>query len=287
MDTKRDSKDKIKQAVKKRYAKAITKAGASCCGKGAVESLPAEKVLCMAGYQLEELNSIPPEARGNSMGCGNPLAFAEVLPGQTVLDLGSGAGLDCFIAAEKVGSQGKVYGLDMTPEMISQAKKNAQEGGFTNVEFLLGEVENIPLPEASVDWVISNCVLNLSPDKPKAFSEIARVLRPGGRISISDIVVQDIPAQLRQNLDAWSACVGGAISEEEYVKGLESAGLKKVKVASRHVYSPEEMEAILGEEIKQYGLSAKIASAGGCCGGPSMDKLAGKIASVRFEGVKK
>ncbi len=283
---KNQDSSKIKTAIKERYAKAITK-GTSCCGAGSEKSGCAQEALTLSGYQAEKLGNIPPAARESSMGCGNPLVMAEVSPGQTVLDLGSGAGLDCFIAAEKVGPQGKVYGLDMTPEMIAQARKNAREGGFTNVEFLQGEMESIPLPDASVDWVISNCVVNLSPDKPSVFKEIARVLRPGGRISVSDIVMEDLPLELRQNLEAWTACVAGAISETEYIKGLEAAGLQEVKAAARHVYRPEEIEAVLGEEIKQYGLSAKAASALGCCGGPSMDKLAGKIASVRFEGVKK
>jgi arsenite methyltransferase len=211
------SKNDIKDAVKSRYAKAIqgtpsccgpaAPPAGSCCGPTAVEQKGT--FVKIAGYDKDELSRLPADAVQNSLGCGNPLAFAGVRPGQVVLDIGSGAGIDCFLAAEKVGPAGKVIGLDMTPEMIERARQNASEAGVTNVEFRFGDAEKMPVDDASVDWVISNCVINLSPDKPAVFSEIGRILRPGGRISISDIVAQDLPEAVRQSRDAWTGCLAG------------------------------------------------------------------------------
>jgi N-acetylglutamate synthase-like GNAT family acetyltransferase/SAM-dependent methyltransferase len=232
----------------------------------------------MAGYEQGELRRLPVDAVQNSFGCGTPLAFAGVQEGQTVLDIGSGAGIDCFIAAEKVGPTGKVIGLDMTPEMIERARRNAREAGVANVEFRFGEAEKMPVDDASVDWVISNCVINLSPDKPAVFAEIGRILRPGGRISISDIVAQDLPEAVRQSRDAWTGCLAGAISEEAYVRGLEAAGLRDVRVSSRIVYDASQLKGLFGSS---------------CCGagegqdaGALAQTAAGKIWSARFEGLK-
>src|SRR5512136_1728441 len=234
MSAKEFSHTEIKEAVKSRYAKAI-QGSSSCCGPSANPGGGTSSSCCgpttieqkggmvkIAGYDKGELSRLPADAVQNSFGCGNPLAFAGVRPGQTVLDIGSGAGIDCFIAAEKVGPAGKVIGLDMTPEMIERARKNAKEAGGTNVEFRFGEAEKMPVQDTSVDWVISNCVINLSPDKPAVFREIGRILRPGGRISISDIVAQDLPVAVRQSRDAWTGCLAGAISEAAYVQGLEA-----------------------------------------------------------------
>jgi arsenite methyltransferase len=290
MAKKKFSQGEIKDAVKSRYAKAIQgsssccgpsapQAGAqasSCCGPTAVEQ--KGDLVKIAGYDKDELSRLPADAVQNSFGCGTPLAFAGVQPGQVVLDIGSGAGIDCFLAAEKVGPAGKVIGLDMTPEMIERARQNAKEAGVTNVEFRFGEAEKMPVEDSSVDWVISNCVINLSPDKPAVFSEIGRILRPGGRISISDIVAQELPEAVRQSRDAWTGCLAGAISEEAYVRGLEKAGLRDVRATSRIVYDGSQLTGLFGST---------------CCGaGPGQDVAAlaeaatGKIWSARFEGVK-
>jgi arsenite methyltransferase len=290
MSAKEFSETEIKNAVKSRYAKAIqgsfsccgpsgTQEGtqvSSCCGPTAVEQ--KGNLVKIAGYDKDDLSRLPADAVQNSFGCGTPLAFAGVRPGQTVLDIGSGAGIDCFIAAEKVGPTGKVIGLDMTPEMIERARQNAKEAGVTNVEFRFGEAEKMPVEDTSVDWVISNCVINLSPDKPAVFGEIARILRPGGRISITDIVAQDLPVAVRQSRDAWTGCLSGAISEQAYVQGLEKAGLRDVRVTSRIVYDASQLKGLFGSS---------------CCGaGPGQDAAAlaeaaaGKIWSARFEGVR-
>jgi N-acetylglutamate synthase-like GNAT family acetyltransferase/SAM-dependent methyltransferase len=233
-----------------------------------------------AGYGEEDLRRLPADAVQNSFGCGHPLAFAGVEAGQVVLDIGSGAGIDCLIAAEKVGPTGRVIGLDMTPEMIERARRNAREAGASNVEFRLGDAEKMPVDDASVDWVISNCVINLSPDKLAVFREIARVLKPCGRISISDIVAEDLPASIRESRDAWTGCLAGAISETEYVKGLEAAGLRGVRASSRLVYEAGQLQGLFGDSA--CGLTP------GSCGdiGSLAEATAGKIWSAKFEGVK-
>ncbi|HXZ43229.1 MAG TPA: methyltransferase domain-containing protein, partial [archaeon] len=192
MDKNTFGEQEIKDAVKSRYAKAIQRSS-SCCGPSATQEGTQSSSCCgptaleqkgnlvkIAGYDKDDLSRLPADAVQNSFGCGTPLAFAGVQPGQVVLDIGSGAGIDCFIAAEKVGPTGKVIGLDMTPEMIERARQNARDAGMTNVEFRFGEAEKMPVEDSSVDWVISNCVINLSPDKPAVFGEIGRILRPGG-----------------------------------------------------------------------------------------------------------
>ncbi len=236
------SNDKIKEEVRNQYATLVTSEGSgSCCGPVDSCCSPTEtmkgNLVKSAGYSDTELHNLPAEAVENSFGCGNPLAFAGVKEGQTVLDIGSGAGIDCFLAADKVGKSGKVIGLDMTPEMIQKAKENARKGGYKQVEFRMGEAENMPVGDSTVDWVISNCVINLSPDKKKVFGEIARVLKPGGQFSISDIVLgDDLPESIANNIYAWTSCVAGAIKETYYLQGLQNAGLTNVKVESRIVY---------------------------------------------------
>jgi arsenite methyltransferase len=280
------SKNDIKDAVKSRYAKAIqgtpsccgpaAPPAGSCCGPTAVEQKGT--FVKIAGYDKDELSRLPADAVQNSFGCGNPLAFAGVRPGQVVLDIGSGAGIDCFLAAEKVGPAGKVIGLDMTPEMIERARQNASEAGVTNVEFRFGDAEKMPVDDASVDWVISNCVINLSPDKPAVFSEIGRILRPGGRISISDIVAQDLPEAVRQSRDAWTGCLAGAISEEAYVRGLEKAGLRDVRVPSRIVYDGSQLTGLFSSSCCGAGAGQDAATLA--------EAATGKVWSARFEGVK-
>jgi arsenite methyltransferase len=290
MSAKEFSKTEIKDAVKSRYAKAI-QGSSSCCGPSASPAGVSSSSCCgpaiveqkggmvkIAGYDKDDLSRLPTDAVQNSFGCGTPLAFAGVQSGQVVLDIGSGAGIDCFIAAEKVGPTGKVIGLDMTPEMIERARQNAKEAGVTNVEFRFGEAEKMPVEDASVDWVISNCVINLSPDKPAVFGEIGRILRSGGRISISDIVAQDLPEAIRESRDAWTGCLAGAISEEAYVRGLEKAGVRDVRVTSRIVYDASQLKGLFGSSCCGVGAGQDVAALA--------EAAAGKVWSARFEGVK-
>ncbi len=281
----------IKKAVKARYANAILQPS-SCCGPSPA-AMEIQSGCCgpattadmkgtmakVAGYSEEELARLPKDAVCNSFGCGNPLAFAGVQPGQTVLDIGSGAGIDCFLAAEKVGPTGRVIGLDMTPEMIERARENTRIAGHRNVEFRLGDAEKMPVEDASVDWVISNCVINLSPDKPAVFREIARVLRPTGRISISDIVAEELPEPIRRNRDAWTKCLAGAISEAHYRGGLEAAGLRAVRVTARIPYDASKLIGLFSSAVCGVGVVGDEATA-------LAREAAGKIWSARFEGVK-
>jgi len=222
----------LKKAVKKRYAE-IARGRGGCCGKAASAPEEASKARARAmGYAAEELAAAP-ERANLGLGCGNPLALAEVRPGDTLLDLGSGAGFDCFLAAGHVGPAGRVIGVDMTEEMISKARENAKRGGFTNVEFRLGDIESLPVEDESVDLVISNCVLNLVPDKAAAFREIARVLKPGGRVMISDILRRgELPAEILGNPESYTACLSGAVEPEEYLGMIRAAGLTKAEIVS-------------------------------------------------------
>jgi SAM-dependent methyltransferase len=243
----------VKTLVQDYYAKAVTGQRGGCCTKGDAATLTIPQ---MAGYRDDVLSSIPTAAAEKSFGCGDPLAFSDVKPGETVLDIGSGAGIDCFIAAQKVGPTGKVIGLDMTPAMLEAARRNASQGGYTNVEFRQGEAENMPVADASVDWVISNCVINLSPDKAKVFAEIQRVLKPGGRISISDIVADALPDFIRNDTASYCGCVGGAIPTADYLRLLTQAGLVDVKVETRLDYDAGMVRGfVLGDESlkERYG----------------------------------
>lgn len=252
-------KEDIKEMVKEYYGNAVQKKS-GCCSKTPSGIGAAATVTELAGYRDEVLASIPQAAAESSFGCGDPLAFAGVQAGQTVLDLGSGGGIDCFIASQKVGPEGKVIGLDMTPAMLEAARRNAKEGGYTNVEFRKGEAEDMPVESASVDWVISNCVINLSPDKQKVFAEINRVLKPGGRISISDIVAEGLPDFVLNDSSSYCGCVGGALPAAEYFRGLTHAGLVEVKAESRLDYTPEMIRGfLLGDEnlSARYGTIAE------------------------------
>ena len=212
----------IKQEVRESYG-AIAKAGSSCCG-------PAQLCSCGIGYSDKDISSVPEEAN-LGLGCGNPIALASIKPGETVLDLGSGPGFDSFLAAKRVGKTGKVIGVDMTPEMIARARKNALKGKFQNVEFRLGEIEQVPVENNSVDIVISNCVINLSPDKAKVFKEAFRVLKPGGRLMVSDIVLlKALPKAIKNSKEAYVGCIAGAILKKDYIGLAKKAGFKKLKV---------------------------------------------------------
>ncbi len=212
-----------KEWITKRYG-AIAEGGGCCCS--------AESAAAEIGYTAADLAAAP-DGANLGLGCGNPIAIASIQPGETVLDLGSGAGFDVFLAAGRVGPGGKVIGLDMTPEMIEKARANAAAAGHANVEFRLGDIERMPVESGSVDLVISNCVLNLVPDKAAAFREIARVLRPGGRLAVADIVLDaPLPAELQDDEDAYCACISGAVSRHDYLAGLRAAGLADVTVVS-------------------------------------------------------
>jgi SAM-dependent methyltransferase len=221
---------KQKQWVKERYGAIAAGRKKGCCDSACCESEAsvAERI----GYGAQDLAAVP-EGADLSLGCGNPLALASIRPGETVLDLGSGAGLDAFLAAARVGPTGRAIGVDMTPEMIERARANAAEGGYANVEFRQGDIEALPVEDGSVDLVISNCVLNLVPDKQKAFGEIARVLKAGGRIAVADIVLDGpLPDALKGDADAYCSCLSGAVARAEYLRELEAAGLTDVKVVS-------------------------------------------------------
>jgi N-acetylglutamate synthase-like GNAT family acetyltransferase/SAM-dependent methyltransferase len=265
------SDKEIKAAVRERYAQAVQE-GSGCCGPSGSVTFQ------VAGYGTDELKGLPQEAVAGAFGCGNPLAFAGVEPGQVVLDIGSGAGIDCLLAAERVGPRGRVIGVDMTPEMLRRAEANVAAAGHTNVEFRPGEAERLPVADASVDWIISNCVINLSPDKPAVFREIHRVLRPGGRLLISDMVAEALPEAVRGDLVAWSSCIAGAISEREYVAGLAAAGFADVRVVSRLPYEAGQIAALAG--------APEAACGCGTASGVGAEDLAGKVRSASFSARK-
>jgi arsenite methyltransferase len=229
---------KIKEAVKGRYARIAKQDQQSCCPScgSSVGPLSQAEVI---GYSKEDLEHIPEETI-MGLGCGNPTAIAELKAGEVVLDLGSGAGVDVFLAANKVGPTGRVIGVDMTKEMVDKAKSIARDYGYYNVEFRLGEIENLPVEDESVEAIISNCVINLSPDKRKVFQEAYRVLKPGGRLIVSDIVSEGkLPAEIRNNLDAWACCIGGALEQREYLRDIKKAGFEDVQVVSSKEFHRE------------------------------------------------
>jgi SAM-dependent methyltransferase len=235
---------------------------------------------------------LPETVTDASLGCGNPIAIAELQPGETVLDLGSGGGIDCFLAARQVGPGGTVIGLDMTPEMIKLARRNAKKMGVTNVDFRFGEMEEIPLPDRSVDVVISNCVINLSPDKDAVFREVLRVLSPGGRMNFSDIVVDgDLPRSIRDNLDAWASCVAGALDEAEYLSKIRAAGFEDVQVLSRSYTGISEAAEWEDVQVLVAGPDGEIAQGEEAQAllteaGLSPHDLAHKVASVKVRARK-
>lgn len=227
------SKEKIKTAIRERYARVAH--GSGCCepvGCGCASK--PEECLSQTGYSPIELMDLPQEAVVTAAGCGNPIAFAELRPEEIVLDLGSGGGLDALLAAQQVGPRGTVIGVDMTPEMVARAQGNARKANAPNVKFYVGEIERLPLKDASVDVIISNCVINLSPDKDAVFREAFRVLKPGGQMVVSDLVTQgELPESLREDLAAWTGCVGGALDQEEYIRKIRTAGFMEIAVIQK------------------------------------------------------
>jgi len=226
------NKEEVKKVVREGYAK-IAKQGSSCCtaAKSCCGSTDlAQDISRSIGYTEEELKTVP-EGANLGLGCGNPVALASLNEGETILDLGSGAGFDCFLAASRVGGSGRVIGVDMTPEMVEKARNNAVRGNYANVEFRLGEIENLPAADHSVDAVISNCVINLSPEKKKVFAEAYRVLKPGGRLMVSDIVLlKELPDVVKKSIEAYVGCVSGAALKDEYLRTIKAAGFQDVRI---------------------------------------------------------
>jgi len=271
------NESKVKEKVRERYgeiaaqfvekgepASCCPPEQASCCGPSQTDVTQLTNAMRL--YSTRELADLPESVTDVALGCGNPTAIAELKPGEVVLDLGSGGGIDCFLAARRVGPQGRVIGLDMTPEMIKLARRNAKKVGAANVEFRYGEMEDMPLADESVDVIISNCVINLSPDKDKVFSEAYRVLRPGGRLAVSDIVTYGpLPEVVRSSLEAWVGCVAGALDETAYLDKVRQAGFTEVEVTARN-FAEIEQWAELGElpEPVQY-----------------LDELKGQVASIK------
>jgi len=272
----------IQDAVKEKYgaaAKQVAAGKTACCGGGA--ELSGCDPITRNLYDASEKAALPADAVAASLGCGNPTALAQLQPGETVLDLGSGGGIDVLLSARRVGPTGKAYGLDMTDEMLTLARANQKKAGVENVEFLTGVIENIPLPDNSVDVIISNCVINLSGDKDRVLREAFRVLKPGGRLAVSDVVIRgEVPSSVRKSMELWVGCIAGALQETEYREKLAAAGFASIDVEPTRIYQVEEARKflvaagldpeIVGPQIKDKFMSAFIRAkkplAASCCG---------------------
>jgi len=271
--------EKIKKILREGYAKIAKKQG-SCCGSTVSccdSTNMTEEISRKIGYDEEELRSVPKGA-DLGLGCGNPVALASLKEGETVLDLGSGAGLDCFLAANNVGEKGRVIGVDMTAEMIDKARENARKGGYRNVEFRLGEIENLPVADNTVDVVISNCVINLSPNKRRVFEEAFRVLKPRGRLMVSDIVLlKDLPDAIKTSVEAYVGCLSGAIMKDKYVEAIREAGFQEVKIIEESHFPIECMtnDPTAKAVIKKSKTLREKA-----------EEIANSVASIRVYGVK-
>jgi len=249
----------VKAVVRERYGQAASQVGkAGCCG--ASSTIDGCDPITSNLYDSTQADSLPKEALQASLGCGNPTALAQLTPGETVLDLGSGGGIDVLLSARRVGPTGKAYGLDMTDEMLVLARENQRRAGVDNVEFLKGEIENIPLPDNSVDVVISNCVINLSSDKDRVLHEAFRVLKPGGRLAVSDVVTRgDIPGILRENLELWVGCLAGALDEADYMAKLAAAGFATISIEPTRIYRIEDArEFLAGKGIDVDAVAAQV-----------------------------
>lgn len=251
---------KVRTAVREHYAETAVKSGGCCggssknsgcgCGAGTKDVDPSAKTF----YNADDLISLPEDVTGLSLGCGDPVTLASLKEGQTVLDLGSGGGIDCFLAGKKVGPNGHVIGVDMTPEMLDRARANRLKVGAENVEFRLGEIEHLPVSDGSVDVVISNCVINLSTDKPQVLREILRVLKPGGRMAVSDIVTSgDLPEAVKQSMSAWAGCIAGALDADEMTAMMKTTGFTNITL--KPVFFSEEM---VDDAIKQANVSVQL-----------------------------
>lgn len=293
-------KSAIQKIVRKGYAQiatnerhkgamALRRQSSSCCsttsGCGCGGAVSGTTLSNAIGYSDSEMESVP-EGANLGLGCGNPLALASLKKGETVLDLGSGPGLDCFLAANKVGKTGKVIGIDMTPEMIAKARANAKKGKYTNVEFRLGEIEKLPVEDNSADIIISNCVINLSPDKPRVFKEAFRALKPGGRLMVSDIVITNqLPEELKNSIGAYVGCLSGAIMKGEYLGTVKNAGFKEVKIVGESEFPVDYMlndpqghpvgDPTVQALVDNFNISSK-----------SMESIADSVVSVKVSAIK-
>ena len=257
------STDDIKEVVKGKYGEAasrVGKGGSACCGSASSTASGCCDPITSNLYDASQAGQIPEQAMLASLGCGNPTALAKLNPGETVLDLGSGGGIDVLLSARRVGPTGKAYGLDMTDEMLALANENKRQSGLTNVEFLKGEIEHIPLPNNSVDVIISNCVINLSSDKDRVFGEAFRVLKPGGRFAVSDVVTKgDVPAEIRKSVLAWVGCVAGALEQDEYRRKLTAVGFEQVDLEPTRIYRAEDAREFLsGQGIDADAIAPQV-----------------------------
>jgi arsenite methyltransferase len=284
------STESIKEVVQEKYGAAAKRAasgqGSACCGTSPASAIEGCDPITSNLYAEAEAGTVPDTALRASLGCGNPTALAQLQPGETVLDLGSGGGIDVLLSARRVGPTGKAYGLDMTDEMLALAEENKRKSGLTNVEFLRGEIENIPLSDNTVDVIISNCVVNLSGDKDRVLREAFRVLKPGGRFAISDVVVRgEVPQEIRKSMELWVGCVAGALSDTEYQQKLIAAGFESVEIETTRVYNiddareflsaagidadsvaPKVQDKFISAFVRAQKPAQKPATANACCG---------------------
>jgi len=268
--------EKIRKSVREGYARVAREEGSCCGGKGLAKGISKN-----IGYTEHDLKAVP-EGANLGLGCGNPLALASLKEGETVLDLGSGAGFDCFLASDRVGKKGRVIGVDMTPEMIEKARENARKADYKNVEFRLGEIENLPAADNSVDIVISNCVINLSLDKKRVFEEAFRVLKPGGRLMVSDIVLlKELPDFLKESVEAYVGCLAGAMIEEDYLETIKSAGFEDVKIVDKMSFPAEYManDPIAKAIIENFKIPPKKAK-------EAVKEFLSSVLSIKIHGVK-
>jgi SAM-dependent methyltransferase len=278
-------KEDIHSEVRSRYAE-IAMQKSSCCGANPVKKAnsccggntnTADTMSLQIGYSPEEIGEVP-DGANLGLGCGNPVALASLKKGEIVLDLGSGGGFDCFLASKKVGTRGKIIGVDMTPEMLDRSRRNAEKGGYKNVEFRLGEIENLPLGDNSVDVIISNCVINLSTDKKRVFREAYRVLKPGGRLMVSDMVLlKELPENIRESVYAYVGCIAGALKKDMYIKAIKDAGFIEIKVVDESVFEADSIISLpdAGSILEELGITAE-----------EVKKIAGTIVSARIHALK-
>ena len=273
-------KENIKKVVRKRYA-AAAKEESSCCGPVnpcCSKTDTAKEISRTIGYSEQEINAVP-EGANLGLGCGNPVALASLKEGETVLDLGAGAGFDCFLAAQRVGPLGKVIGVDMTPEMIDKARENAKKGKYHNVEFRLGEIENLPAGDNTIDVIISNCVINLSPDKEQVFKEAFRVLKPNARVMISDIVLlKELPDFIMESKEAYTACITGAIQKQDYLETMRKAGFSRIEIMEETHFPVEYFldEPLIEKFMKKNKISRH-----------ELEAAAGSVVSIKVKGIKR